>query len=58
MPEGSSDFGLFFTEKPLDALQPFFLFVHNPFLMGLAYFAPRDLCFSMFFGGNTVFSLK
>ncbi len=41
--------GQFFTEKPLDALSGYFLFVHNPQLLGLAYFAPQDICFSMFF---------
>lgn len=45
----SFDVGQFFTEKPLDAFRPYFLFVHNPALVGLAYFAPQDLCFSMFF---------
>ncbi len=45
----SYDVGKFFTEKPLDGLRPYFLFVHNPQLTGLAYFAPQDLCFSMFF---------
>lgn len=44
----SFDVGKFFTEKPLDALRRYFLFVHNPALVGLAYFAPQDLCFSMF----------
>jgi hypothetical protein len=43
------DFGQFFTEKPWDGLRPYFFFIHNPALMGLAYFAPQDLCFSMFF---------
>ncbi len=44
----SYDLGKFFTDKPWDGLQPYFLFVHNPALVGLAYFAPQDLCFSMF----------
>ncbi|HCU36446.1 MAG TPA: hypothetical protein DGT21_13650 [Armatimonadetes bacterium] len=43
------DLGKFFTDKPWDGLKPYFLFVHNPALVGLAYFAPQDLCFSMFF---------
>ncbi len=43
------DVGQFFTEYPLDALSRYFLFVHNPQLVGLAYFAPQDICFSMFF---------
>jgi hypothetical protein len=41
--------GQLFTEKPLDALSPLFLFIYNPLLTGLAYFAPQDLCFSMWF---------
>jgi len=41
--------GEFFTEHPLNALSSYFLFVHNPQLVGLAYFAPQDVCFSMFF---------
>ncbi len=45
----SFNVGQFFTEKPLDAFARYFLFVHNPSLIGLAYFAPQDLCFSMFF---------
>ncbi|MEN6547087.1 MAG: DUF6785 family protein [Armatimonadia bacterium] len=43
------DVGKLFTEKPLDALRPLFLFVYNPTLTGLAYFAPQDLSFSMWF---------
>jgi len=43
------DVGRFFTEKPLDAISPLFLFIYNPALTGLAYFAPQDLCFSMWF---------
>lgn len=43
------DVGQFFTEKPLDALARYFRFIHNPQLVGLAYFAPQDICFSMFF---------
>ncbi|MFP3903683.1 MAG: DUF6785 family protein [Armatimonadota bacterium] len=43
------DLGQFFTEKPLDALARYFRFIHNPQLIGLAYFAPQDICFSMFF---------
>ncbi|MGC9316819.1 MAG: DUF6785 family protein [Armatimonadota bacterium] len=43
------DLGQFFTEYPLDALARHFLFIHNPQLVGLAYFAPQDICFSMFF---------
>ncbi len=43
------DVGKLFTEKPLDALRPLFLFIYNPTLTGLAYFAPQDLCFSMWF---------
>ena len=43
------DVGKLFTEKPLDALRPLFLFIHNPALAGFAYFAPQDLCFSMWF---------
>ncbi|MEA3401430.1 MAG: DUF6785 family protein [Armatimonadota bacterium] len=43
------DLGQFFTEYPLDALARHFLFIHNPHLVGLAYFAPQDICFSMFF---------
>ena len=45
----SFDVGQFFTEKPLDAFRPYFRFIFNPALTGLAYFAPQDLCFSMFF---------
>ncbi|MGD8241149.1 MAG: hypothetical protein PVH68_21525, partial [Armatimonadota bacterium] len=41
--------GQFFTEKPLDAFRPLFRFIYNPLLAGLAYFAPQDLCFSMWF---------
>jgi hypothetical protein len=43
------DVGKLFTEKPLDALRSLFLFIYNPQLAGLAYFAPQDLCFSMWF---------
>jgi hypothetical protein len=43
------DVGKLFTEKPLDALRSLFLFIYNPTLTGLAYFAPQDLCFSMWF---------
>ncbi|HJN14151.1 MAG TPA: DUF6785 family protein, partial [Armatimonadota bacterium] len=43
------DVGQLFTEKPLDGLRPLFLFIYNPLLAGLAYFAPQDLCFSMWF---------
>ena len=43
------DVGRLFTEKPLDALRPLSLFIYNPALAGLAYFAPQDLCFSMWF---------
>jgi len=43
------DVGRLFTERPLDALRPLFLFIYNPLLAGLAYFAPQDLCFSMWF---------
>lgn len=45
----SYNVGQFFTEHPLNALSSYFLFVHNPYLVGLAYFAPQDVCFSMFF---------
>lgn len=45
----SYDLGPLFTEHPLNALSSYFLFVHNPHLIGLAYFAPQDVCFSMFF---------
>jgi len=43
------DVGKLFTEKPLDALRPLSLFIYNPSLAGFAYFAPQDLCFSMWF---------
>ena len=43
------DVGKLFTEKPLDALRSLFLFIYNPQLAGMAYFAPQDLCFSMWF---------
>lgn len=43
------DVGKLFTEKPLDALRSLFLFIYNPTLTGLAYFAPQDLNFSMWF---------
>ncbi len=43
------DMGKLFTERPLDALRPQFMFIYNPSLSGLAYFAPQDLCFSMWF---------
>jgi Family of unknown function (DUF6785)/Domain of unknown function (DUF6784) len=43
------DVGRLFTERPLDALRPLFLFIYNPLLAGLAYFAPQDLTFSMWF---------
>lgn len=43
------DVGKLFTEKPLDAMRGLFLFIYNPALAGLAYFAPQDLCFSMWF---------
>lgn len=45
----SYDMGKFFTERPLNALRSLFLFIYNPSLAGLAYFAPQDLCFSMWF---------
>ncbi len=43
------DVGALFTERPLNAIRPLFLFIYNPMLTGLAYFAPQDLCFSMWF---------
>lgn len=43
------DVGKLFTERPLDALRSLFLFIYNPALSGLAYFAPQDLTFSMWF---------
>jgi len=43
------DVGSLLTEKPLDGMRPLFLFIYNPLLTGLAYFAPQDLCFSMWF---------
>lgn len=43
------DVGKLFTERPLDAMRPLFLFVYNPTLTGLGYFAPQDLTFSMWF---------
>ena len=43
------DLGKLFTEQPLNALRPLFLFIHNPALSGLAYFAPQDLTFSIWF---------
>ncbi len=43
------DVGALFTERPLNAIRPLFLFIYNPALTGLAYFAPQDLCFSMWF---------
>jgi hypothetical protein len=43
------DVGALFTERPLSAIRPLFLFIYNPVLTGLAYFAPQDLCFSMWF---------
>lgn len=42
------DLGQLFTEKPLNAIQPLF-FAHRPDIVALGYFAPQDLCFSMFF---------
>ncbi len=43
----SYNVGQFFSEHPLDALGSYFLFVHNPQLIGLAYFAPQDICLSI-----------
>lgn len=43
------DVGKFFLDWPLSALRSLFLFIYNPSLLGLAYFAPQDLCFSMWF---------
>jgi len=44
-----TDLGVLFTERPLNAIRPNFRFIYNPALSGLAYFAPQDLCFSMWF---------
>ncbi len=43
------DVGKFLTEQPLDSMRPNFTFIYNPALTGMAYFAPQDLCFSMWF---------
>jgi hypothetical protein len=41
------ELGTLFTEKPLDALAPFFFYEFSYWVIGLAYFAPQDLCFSI-----------
>ncbi len=43
-----TDIGRLFTERPWNALQPLW-FVYRPLYTGLGYFAPQDLCFSMWF---------
>jgi hypothetical protein len=43
-----TDVGAFLTERPFDSLRPLW-FCYNPMLTGFAYFAPQDLCFSMWF---------